>query len=46
MKIINSHKRLIALYKYKMGIRDYRLLWLVLLKGVCVALLLESQIIY
>ena len=46
MKIINSHKRLIALYKYKMGFRDYGLLWLVSLKGGCVALLLESLIIY
>ena len=41
MKLIDSHKRLIAWYQNKFGLSDYGLLWLVFLKGVFVALVLE-----
>ena len=41
MKLIESHKQLIAWYQNKLGLSDYGLLWLVFLKGVCIAFVLE-----
>ena len=46
MKLIDKHKQLIAWYKKKLGLTDYGLLWLVFLKGVLVALLLERLIVH
>ena len=46
MKFIDSHKQLIAWYKKKLGLTDYRLLWLVFFKGIFVALVLERLIVH
>ena len=46
MKLIDSHKRLIAWYQNKLGLSDYGLLWLVFFKGVFVALVLERLIFH
>ena len=46
MKFIDSHKRLIAWYQNKLGLSDYELLWLVIFKGVFVALVLERLIFH
>ena len=46
MKLIDSHKRLIAWYQNKLGFSDYGLLWLVFFKGVFVALVLERMIFH
>ena len=46
MKLTYSHKRLIAWYQNKLGLSDYGLLWIVFLKGVFVALVLESLIFH
>ena len=46
MKLIDSHKRLIAWYQNKLGLSDYGLLWLVFFKGVFVALVLERWIFH
>ena len=45
MKLIDSHKRLIAWYQNKLGLSDYGLLWLVFFKGVLVALVFERLIL-
>ena len=46
MKLIDSHKWLIAWYQNKLGISDYELLWLVFFKGVFVALIVERFIVH
>ena len=46
MTLIEKHKQLIAWYKKKLGLSDYGLLWLVFVKGVFVALVLEKLIIH
>ena len=46
MKLIDSHKRLIALCQNKLGLSDYGLLWLVFFKGVFVTLVLERLIFH
>jgi len=46
MKLIESHKRLIAWYKNKLGLSEYGLLWVVFLKGVLVALIFERLILH
>ena len=46
MKLIDSHKRLIAWYQNKLSLSDYGLLWLVFFKGVFVALVLERLIVH
>jgi len=44
MKIIEKHKQLICWYKKKLGLSEYGLIWLVFLKGVFVALVIERLI--
>ncbi len=46
MKLIEKHKELIAWYQKKLGLSDYGLLWLVFLKGVFVALVIERLIVH
>jgi len=46
MKLIDSHKRLIALYQNKLGLSEYGLLWLVFFKGIFVALVFERLILH
>ncbi len=46
MKLIDSHKQLIAWYKKKLDLTDYGLLWLVFFKRVFVALVLERLIVH
>ena len=46
MKLIDRHKQLIAWYQNKLGLTDYGLLWLVFLKGVFLALVLERLIVH
>tara|TARA_Y100001968_G_scaffold325680_1_gene367364 strand:+ start:63 stop:203 length:141 start_codon:yes stop_codon:yes gene_type:complete len=46
VKLIDMHKQLIAWYQTKLGLTDYGLLWLVFLKGVLVALVLERLILH
>jgi hypothetical protein len=46
MKLIDMHKQLIAWYQKKLGLTDYGLLWVVFLKGVFVALVLERLIVH
>tara|TARA_Y100001968_G_scaffold53672_1_gene44753 strand:- start:1166 stop:1291 length:126 start_codon:yes stop_codon:yes gene_type:complete len=41
MKLIEKHNQLIALYKKKLGLRDYGLLWDVFFKGIVLALVVE-----
>tara|TARA_B100000902_G_C26444988_1_gene497939 strand:+ start:326 stop:466 length:141 start_codon:yes stop_codon:yes gene_type:complete len=44
MQLVARHKQLIAWYQKKLGLSDYALLWIVFLKAVFVALLLEKFI--
>ncbi len=46
MKLLDSHKRLIAWYQKKLGLNEYGLLWLVFFKGVFVALVFERLILH
>jgi len=46
MKLIESHKRLIAWYQNKLGLSEYGLLWLVFFKGFLVALIFERLILH
>tara|TARA_B100000579_G_scaffold417899_1_gene414901 strand:- start:2888 stop:3028 length:141 start_codon:yes stop_codon:yes gene_type:complete len=46
MKLIQKHKQLIAWYKKKLGLTEYGLMWIVFLKGVLVALVLERMIFH
>ncbi len=46
MKLIEKHKHLIAWYQKKLGLSDYGLLWLVFVKGVFVALIIERLIVH
>ena len=44
--LIKSHKRFITWYQDKLGLSDYGLLWLVFLKGVLLAIIIERLIIH
>tara|TARA_B100000945_G_scaffold24705_1_gene17293 strand:- start:5576 stop:5716 length:141 start_codon:yes stop_codon:yes gene_type:complete len=46
MKLIESHKRLIAWYQNKLGLSEYGLLWLVFFKGVFFAPVCERLILH
>jgi len=46
LKLIETHKQLIAWYQKKLGLSDYGLLWLVFFKGVFVALVIERLILH